>query len=79
MRDIAAVPRRADDVRRLMFGRGLKPLRDRCGEKIAGEQGGTVAVINLRQHRVVSNERGNKNREYRGPQRADPGETYPIE
>jgi hypothetical protein len=31
MRDIAAVPRRADDVLGLMLGRGLEPLRDRRG------------------------------------------------
>ena len=40
---------------------------------IAGKKRGAVAVIELRQHQVIGEERGDKDHEYRRPVRAEMG------
>ena len=60
MRDIAAVPHRADDVGGLRSGRLLEALRDRGRQQIAGKECGAVTVIEMRQHQIIGDEAATK-------------------
>ena len=64
MRDIAAVPHGADHIEQRLAGDGAIAVREFAGERLAGEEHRAVAVIEMRQHRVIGDEGERQTCEY---------------
>ena len=64
MADVPALPHRPDHIGQWMAGCRPKPTRKLVSEAVAGKKGGTIALIDQREERIVCNKCEREDREY---------------
>ena len=79
VREIAAVPHRADDVTQFRSGGVVKALRQRRRQRVARIEHRAIAVIDERQHRVIDDKDDGEDGEHDAPVRDHVGKSRAVE